>query len=241
MPGYSDDLSFIHDAGYGHFARGAAAALLPLFRRRGIARGLIVDLGCGSGAFAREAVDAGYRVLGVDLSPGMVELARKRVPEADFRVESVFRARIPPCAAAVSIGECLGYRFDDDAERRMDALFRRVHDALAPGGIFAFDLLQPGHVPGGAVERYRLGDGWAVLVRVEEDAEARTLSRRVTSFVADGACWRRTDETHRVRLYPAAEIADRLRRAGFRVRTLRGYGPMRFTGTHVAFLASKPR
>lgn len=46
----------------------------------------VLDLGCGTGLpTARQLVDAGHRVTGVDLSAGMLKLARDNVPEADFR------------------------------------------------------------------------------------------------------------------------------------------------------------
>ncbi len=46
----------------------------------------VLDLGCGTGLpTARQLTEAGHRVVGVDLSPGMVKLARENVPEGDFR------------------------------------------------------------------------------------------------------------------------------------------------------------
>lgn len=45
----------------------------------------ILDLGCGTGLpTARQLADAGHRVVGIDLSPSMVELARENAPDADF-------------------------------------------------------------------------------------------------------------------------------------------------------------
>ncbi len=40
----------------------------------------IADLGCGSGAFTEELRQAGYSVVGVDISPKLVELGRKKYP-----------------------------------------------------------------------------------------------------------------------------------------------------------------
>ncbi len=51
--------------------------------------GLIVDLGCGGGLSARAFSPEGYRVLGVDISPAAIAIARQRVPDAEFRVESL--------------------------------------------------------------------------------------------------------------------------------------------------------
>lgn len=45
----------------------------------------VLDLGCGTGMpTARQLTDAGFDVVGVDLSGGMVELARAYVPGATF-------------------------------------------------------------------------------------------------------------------------------------------------------------
>ncbi|WP_302888676.1 class I SAM-dependent DNA methyltransferase [Streptomyces sp. NEAU-Y11] len=45
----------------------------------------VLDLGCGTGLpTARQLTDAGLRVVGVDLSAGMVRLAREYVPGAEF-------------------------------------------------------------------------------------------------------------------------------------------------------------
>src|SRR5690348_8516754 len=42
------------------------------------------DLGCGPGQIARYLRDAGTTVFGVDLSPRMIEEARKRNPDISF-------------------------------------------------------------------------------------------------------------------------------------------------------------
>jgi SAM-dependent methyltransferase len=46
----------------------------------------LLDVGSGSGVFCRLAADAGARVTGIDAAEPLVEIARKRVPEADFRI-----------------------------------------------------------------------------------------------------------------------------------------------------------
>jgi SAM-dependent methyltransferase len=46
----------------------------------------VLEVGCGSGVFLRAAADRGADVVGLDASEALVELARKRVPEADLRV-----------------------------------------------------------------------------------------------------------------------------------------------------------
>ncbi len=46
--------------------------------------GPIIDVGCGSGVKARYIIDRGRAVVGVDASIGLINLARKRAPEAKF-------------------------------------------------------------------------------------------------------------------------------------------------------------
>ena len=46
----------------------------------------LLDVGCGAGGAALLAARWGAWVAGLDVSPGMVQLARERVPEGDFQV-----------------------------------------------------------------------------------------------------------------------------------------------------------
>lgn len=46
----------------------------------------LLDLGCGTGTLCRLAADRGAKVAGLDASAALLEIARRRVPEADFRV-----------------------------------------------------------------------------------------------------------------------------------------------------------
>lgn len=46
----------------------------------------ILDIGCGAGRLARMAAERGASVAGLDAAEGLVQVARARVPEADFRV-----------------------------------------------------------------------------------------------------------------------------------------------------------
>jgi SAM-dependent methyltransferase len=239
---YAEDLAYIHDVGYGGFSTAAAPGLLDILRRSGIMEGLVVDLGCGSGLWARELHQAGYDVLGVDFSASMIALARKRVPTAQFRHASFLNVRLPRCAAVTSIGECFNYLFDkQNSTKELGRLFRRIFEALHPGGILVFDILEPGQVREKVPRRsHREGKDWAVLVQVEEVPAKGLLTRRITSFRKCGELYRRCEEVHRVRLYRSVALATELSRIGFRVRRMRGYGSFRFARRHVALLARKP-
>lgn len=239
---YGEDLAYIHDVGHAEFALESAPGILKILDHRGINDGLVVDLGCGSGLWARELVDAGYRVFGIDVSEAMIEIARRRTPEAEFRVGSLFEVEIPRCVVVTAVSEVLNYLFDAENEDLGPIrLFRRVYDALVPGGIFVFDVLGPGQVPPGTrAKGFSVGKDWAVLSEREEDAGRGTMERRIVGFRRVGELYRRADEVHRVRLYDPSGLSAELERAGFQVRTMRSYGDLSLSENHKAFVASKP-
>jgi SAM-dependent methyltransferase len=237
---YRTDLAYIHDTGFGGVAANAAGVLLDALRRAGLDHGQVIDLGCGSGILAADVAAAGYDVLGFDLSPAMIALARKRAPQARFRVGSFLAADLPPCVAVTAVGECFNYLFDDsNTAAALAKLLRRIHDALCPGGLLLFDVAGPGRVPGGSQRRCWEGDDWAALVDVHEDRRQGLLTRRITSFRKVGTHYRRDHEVHQQRLLPHGELARQLRESGFRVRILRGYGPQRFPPGCAGMLARK--
>jgi SAM-dependent methyltransferase len=46
----------------------------------------VLDVGCGAGAFLRLVADRGAEPFGLDASEALIDLARRRLPEADLRV-----------------------------------------------------------------------------------------------------------------------------------------------------------
>ena len=95
MADYGKDLAYIHDAGFLQPPRRRGRWSSRLLAERGLERGHIVELGSGSGATAQALTEAGHRVLGIDASRAMVELARAQAPAASFRVGSWAEAKLP--------------------------------------------------------------------------------------------------------------------------------------------------
>jgi ubiquinone/menaquinone biosynthesis C-methylase UbiE len=109
---YGRDVAHVHDTGHGDYARDAAPDLLRRLHDAGLDGGLVVDLGCGSGIWARALLDAGFEVLGVDLSADLLAIARERAPEARFVQASVLDVDLPPCAAVTAMSEVVNYAAD---------------------------------------------------------------------------------------------------------------------------------
>jgi SAM-dependent methyltransferase len=237
---YNADLAYIHDVGFRDYALGAAPGILEILTAHHIPTGLIVDLGCGSGLLTERLAQVGDRVLGIDISPALIAIATARVPTAEFRVESLFTAEIPPCAAVVSIGECLNYAFVDNSDRVLNELFQRVDRALIPGGIFIFDVVTPGQIPAGEiVKNFTEGQDWIVLVEKQEDLVRQILTRRIITFRQIGELYRRSEEVHLQRLFDVETLSSALKQLGFQVEIMAQYGQFKLPPARVAFIVQK--
>jgi SAM-dependent methyltransferase len=237
---YESDLAYIHDKGYGDFANRSAPGLLKLLRQSGITEGRIVDLGCGSGIWARHLTDAGHRVLGVDLSPAMIEIARARVPEGEFQIASFLQFPLPPCRAVTALGEVFNYLFDpSNSLGALQQVCTRVFRALSRGGVFIFDVAEPGRHKG-VTQRFAEGNDWACLVEIQHDLTRARLTRRIVSFRKIGDSYRRHEEIHPQQLYQGRRVARMLREIGFRVRLVRAYGDYPLFDKVVGIVARKP-
>lgn len=236
---YGEDQALIHHREFGDLAKSAADLVIDELRVRGIESGTVVDLGCGSGILARAVGDAGYDVVGVDISRDMVELARAQAPDADIVVGSVHDAVIPRAVAVTAIGEVLNYATDARAGlEALEHLARRVSAALASGGVFVFDVALPGrHGPQRRHAVFHDREDWSLAMDADEHDD--TLDRRIVVFRrapsagGEPGLYRRTDEHHVLRLYRPEAVEAVLQQAGFSVERRSGYarGSTRSTPT----------
>ena len=63
-----------------------------------------LDAACGTGRFATHLVERGHRVIGVDSSPHMLDVARAKLPDADLRLGEL--QEMPVDDAAVDLVMC---------------------------------------------------------------------------------------------------------------------------------------
>ena len=102
-----------------------------------VAADLVIDLGAGTGALAEAILSTGKvgAVELFDVDPEMLERARVRLSRfrnrARFRAAS-FESPLPSCAA---VAASLALHHIPAIERKQ-ALYRRIHKALLPGGLF---------------------------------------------------------------------------------------------------------
>jgi SAM-dependent methyltransferase len=235
---YGHDLSEIHDAGFGMLAENAAEAAMKLLPGKGKR---IVDLGCGSGTFAKKMVDQGHDVLGIDASRSMICIAKKKVPRGAFRCSSLYTAILPPCDLVTAIGECFNYvGADEHTLEDIQQVFVRIHNALKPGGYFLFDVAIPGRGTKDWVKNFAEGNGWAILFRAKETQNPPRLHREMTCFRRHGKAYRRTEERHVLRLFSEKDILSTLKACGFRnVKRVESYGKQQLFPGLTGFLGQR--
>ncbi|MGP1372732.1 MAG: methyltransferase domain-containing protein [Almyronema sp.] len=239
---YREDLAYIHDVGFDRYVLQSIPEILTILKSVQVPGDWVLDLGCGSGLSTQALVAAGYKVMGVDISAAMIAIARQRVPQATFKVDSLFKVELRPCRAAIAIGECLNYCFDPDNDAQtLQDFFRRVYAALCAEGFLIFDLLEanpPAETQ--PVQGFREGEDWLVLFEKIQNQAQTLLKRRIITFRQVGEAYRRDEEIHYQRLYPSSAIKDWLAAAGFVVTLADSYGIFQLPPHHRAFIARKP-
>ena len=104
----------------------------------------VLDVACGTGQLASVFLEHGFDVIGIDLSPHMIEIAveNNRVAveagRAAFRVADASSFTIPDSVSfAVSTFDALNHLPSIDA---LKGCFQSVYAALGSRGLFVFDL-----------------------------------------------------------------------------------------------------
>jgi SAM-dependent methyltransferase len=97
----------------------------------------IIEFGCGTGNLGQNIINAGYHYHGVDISPAMIELAKKKIPDNKLSVGDIVNYRSENTYdAACFTGRSISYLTD---EEKIIKAFETVFFHLKPNGIFIFD------------------------------------------------------------------------------------------------------
>jgi SAM-dependent methyltransferase len=149
--------------------------------------GPVLELGIGTGRIAVPIAAAGIEVVGVDLSSGMLEVARDRAVlagvELDLRHGDM---RDPPVDGEFPL-VLIPFRsllhMETDADRR--TVLQAVTRHLAPGGRFIFDVFAPGADDIAETHARWLEREPGIWERADWNEETRTLILRVRGVDGD--------------------------------------------------------
>jgi ubiquinone/menaquinone biosynthesis C-methylase UbiE len=137
-------------------------ALYALFAEL-VGSGIVGDVGCGPGHVAAYLAGLGLRTVGVDISPGMVEVARERYPELDFTVGSFAELPVPDAGWS---GAVVPYSIIHLPPEERPAAWRELARVVAPGGwlLVAFHI-EASDQPVGST--YRAEEWWGYPVELD--------------------------------------------------------------------------
>jgi len=196
------------------------AELLKVLEREGLTGRRLLDVGCGTGKSFLPMLQRGWRVVGCDISPAMLDQARQKVDDA-VRLE-IADMRELPCFGEFDLVWAL-----DDAVNyllsveELEAALAGMRSNLAPSGLLLFDvnelLVYGFYAEGVEVER----DGRRFFFqgtaggKVEPGSLCEFLCYE-TPGEGEGrsASERRNVSVHRQRHFTEAEVLAALDRAG---------------------------
>lgn len=190
--------------------------LIELLKEYHIEEGVVCELGCGTGKMTRLLADAGYDMIGVDMSEDMLAIASMENPQQilylcqDMRELELYGT----VAAVVSVCDSMNYLLE---EEDLLEVFQRVNEYLEPGGVFLFDL--------NTIYKYEtlLGETTISENRPEGsfiwenyyDAEEQINEYDLTLFIQEKEnLYRKFEETHYQRGYSMEKIRTLLEEAG---------------------------
>lgn len=195
--------------------------VLDRLRRAGIEDGILLDLGCGTGNMTELLADAGYDMIGVDLSEEMLNVAMEK--RACSGHEILYLAQdmrefelYGTVRAVVCFCDSLNYLLE---EEELAQCFRLVNNYLDPGGLFIFDF--------NTVYKYETVIGDATIAENRDncsfiwenfyDSEDQINEYDLTIFVEEDqkeGLYRRFTETHYQRGYRLDQIRRLLEESG---------------------------
>ena len=169
-----------------------------------------LDLACGTGILCRILHQHGAESWGMDLSHGMIDIARESCPEIHYEVADMTAYRPEATFDLVTCtGDALNHIM---ALSDVEKIFHNVYAYLREGGYFLFDLLKETEV--GTEEPFDLPFSDAIQARFQMlRLEDGTINLKTQVF-EDGAF--RFEENIYETLHDPAEICRLLKKAGFR-------------------------
>lgn len=193
--------------------------LVSLLKKYGVEEGLVLDMGCGTGAMTRYLDAHGYDMTGIDVSEEMLTIAKeKSSPDILYLLQDMREFELyGTMRAAVSICDSMNYILEEDDLLRV---FSLVNNYLDPGGIFIFDL--------NTVYKYQEILGEQIIAEDREecsfiwdnfyDEEEMINEYDLTVFVQEeGDLFRRYCETHYQRAYSLETVRALIEKAGMEV------------------------
>lgn len=137
---YSDVFCKVYNEfGWNYYPEAFGQQLLCYLHEHDIQPGSALDMACGTGILCRILRDARIPSRGMDLSVGMIRIAREENPDIPFDVADMITYRPEETFDLITCtGDAINHipRLSD-----VEKIFCNVYSLLNPGGWFVFDIL----------------------------------------------------------------------------------------------------
>lgn len=209
---YSDIFCKVYNEfGWNYYPEIFGEQLLQWLRQHQVAAKTSMDLGCGTGVLCEILRENGIESAGMDLSEGMIAIARQRCPEISYQVADMTTFCPEQQYDLVTCtGDALNHIMDmEDLEK----IFRNVYAYTAPGGYFIFDILNENEVSDSEPFEMDFSDTTRVWFQMTRPARDRVnLHIRVYE---NGEL--QFEEIIREAVHDVAAVCGLLEQCGFRV------------------------
>jgi ubiquinone/menaquinone biosynthesis C-methylase UbiE len=177
----------------------------------------ILDVACGTGNVSELLSKEGFEVVGMDISPWMIEVAQTKKGGVDYHVQDIADLDLGRTFdLAVSLFDSLNYVTDPDQLARG---IKRVAEHLVEGGIFIFDINTIYALSHHFFDQASLSDDHhpKYVWNSEYDPTTRICRIDMTFEVLDSGEKRQFHETHIQRGHTLEELTSMLVDASFEV------------------------
>ena len=209
---YSDVFCKVYNEfGWNYYPEAFGEQLLCYLQEHGVFPGNALDMACGTGILCRILQNAGISSRGMDLSPGMIRIAREENPQIPFDVADMITYDPQQQFDLITCtGDAVNHIPDlSDVQK----IFCNVYDLLSPGGLFVFDILDKKEVSTSEPFEMDFTDSTRVWFQMTQP-EANQVNLKIRVFENGQLAF---EENIRETVHDPAAICDLLRRSGFTV------------------------
>ena len=209
---YSDVFCKVYNEfGWNYYPEAFGAQLLRYLAANGLRPKTAMDLACGTGILCRILQENGIEAQGMDLSSGMIDIARQENPHIHFDVADMTTYRPD---ASFDLVTCTGDALNHiENLGDVETIFRNVYTYTAPGGLFVFDILNENEVSTSEPFEMDFDEHTRVWFQMTRPTEAK-VNLKIRVF-EDGR--QRLEENIRETVHDPASVCALLQRAGFEV------------------------
>ncbi|MES2677429.1 MAG: class I SAM-dependent methyltransferase [Pseudomonadota bacterium] len=190
----------------------------------------VLDLTCGTGSQVFFLAKRGYKVVGADFSPALLEIARGKAKKEKMSLKFIDgdmrTIKVGSFDAAITMFNAVGHLTKSGFEKAM----RNIHGNLKDGGIYVFDIFNLEAMNDKVVSDFSIHSHRIVGDTQIHNVQCSTIDRKNGFLTSYDNCTiqKNADKPVRInnkfslQIYTAKELRDMLARNGF--KTLDHFG-----------------